>query len=106
MSAARDLLDFSEKFQPGTRDQVLSLFPKATLDAFENTPRSSWFSIEHDHFLVDGVVTVLGRDRARQCWRDSVPDIVDKPLLRSFVSGMVRMFGREPARIVGLFPKA
>lgn len=100
------MLDFVEKFEPGARAKVLSHFPKASLEALELAPRTSWLPVEHDHFVVDGVVAVLGKDRARKCWRDSVPDMVDKPLLRSFVSGMVRMFGREPARIVGLLPKA
>jgi hypothetical protein len=106
VSAARDLLDFLDRFEPGARARVLELFPAASRDAIENSPRTSWLPVEHDHFTVDGVVAVLGRERALECWRDSVPDIVDKPLLRTFVSGMVRAFGRDPTRILGLFPKA
>jgi hypothetical protein len=106
VSAARDLIDFVEKFEPGAREKVLARFPRESREAFESTPRSSWLAIEHDHWVVDSVIAVLGRERALECWRDSVPDIIDKPLLRTFVSGMVRMFGRDPARIIGLFPKA
>jgi hypothetical protein len=54
---------------------------------------------------VDGVVDMLGRERAIRCWRDSIPDIIDKPLLCNFASGMLRMFGRDPARVIGWFPK-
>lgn len=106
VSAARDLVDFVDKFQPGAGAQVLGTFPAETRELFESTPRSSWFPIEHDHHVVDGVIAVLGRARAIECWRDSVPDIVDKPLLKSFVAGMIRLFGRDPSRIISLFPKA
>jgi hypothetical protein len=105
VSAARDLIDFLDEFEPGTREKVLSTFPRDSLEIFESSPRTSWLPIEHDHWVVDGVCEVLGRDRAIQCWRASVADIVDKPLLRSFFSGMVRVFGRDPARVVGLLPK-
>jgi hypothetical protein len=106
VSAARDLLAFVDKFEPGARARVLDLFPAASREALETSPRTSWLPLEHDHFVVDGVIAVLGRERALACWRDSVPDIVDKPLLKTFVSGMIRAFGRDPARIISWFPKA
>jgi hypothetical protein len=105
VSAARDLLAFADKFQEGTSGQILQRFPPEALDALQTSPRSSWLSIEHDHFLVDGLIEVLGRERAIQCWRASMPDMIDKPLLRSFASGMMRLFGRDPTRVIGLLPK-
>jgi hypothetical protein len=106
VSAAKDFLDFVEQFEPGARAEVLRRFPPESREAFELSPRSSWLALEHDHFVVDGVIAVLGKERALECWRDSVPEIVNKPLLRNFVAGMVRIFGREPARVLGLLPRA
>lgn len=106
VSAARDLLDFAERFEPGSRQKILDRFPITSREIFDASPRTSWLPIEHDHWVVDGLVNVLGRERAIHCWRDSVPDIVDKPLLRTFVGGMVRLFGRDPNRVFGLLPKA
>jgi hypothetical protein len=84
----------------------MATFPTETLDALEGGSRMAWFPIEHDHWVVDGIIGVLGREQAIRLWRASVPDIVDKPLLRTFVSGMLRVLGDDPARIIGLFPKA
>jgi len=99
------MLDFLERFEPGARARVLAGFPAASLEALESSPRTSWLPIEHDHWVVDGICQVLGVERAIQCWRDSVPDLVDKPLLRTFVSGMLRVIGGSPARRVGLLPR-
>ena len=97
ISAARDMVDFVDKFQPGARREVLSRFPPASLQAFETIPRMGWLPIEHDHWVVDGIVDVLGRDRARQCWTSSVQDHVDKPLLRSMVSGVLYLSPQSTA---------
>jgi hypothetical protein len=99
------MLDFLERFAPGARARVLAGFPRASLEAFESSPRTSWLPIEHDHWVVDGICEVLGVERAIRCWRDSVSDLVDKPLLRTFVGGMLRVIGANPARRVGLLPK-
>ncbi len=99
------MVAFAEKFEAGTRAKILDRMPPATRQAFESSPRTSWSGIEDDHWVVDGVVNALGRKRAVECWRSAIPDLIDKPLLHGFVSGMVRLFGRDPARIIGLVPK-
>jgi hypothetical protein len=104
-SAVRDTLHFLDKFEPGTRAKVMERVPAASREVIESTPRSSWIGVEHDHFTVDAMIEVLGRRRAIECWRDSVADLVDKPLLKTFVSGMVALIGHDPSRIVGLFAK-
>jgi hypothetical protein len=106
IAAARDIIDFANKFHPGARETILSNLPSEALEALEGGARTAWLSIEHDHWIADGIVGLLGKERAIRCWRASVPDMVDKPLLRSFVSGMLRAFGNGPARVIGLFRKA
>ena len=69
VSAARDLLAFVDKFEPGARARVLDSFPAASREALETSPRTSWLPLEHDHFVVDGVIAVLGKERALACWR-------------------------------------
>ena len=100
------MLSFVEKFEPGARAQVLARMSDEAREALEGGSRTAWLPIEHDHWVVDGVVQLFGRANAIRCWRDSLPDMVDKPLLRSFVSGMLRVFGNDPARIMSLLPKA
>ena len=106
IAMVRDILDFAEKFQPGTLAQVLATFPDDARAALEAGSRMGWYPIEHDHWVVDGIIAVLGKERAMDCWSASVLDMVDKPLLRTFISGMLRVVGEDPARIIGLLPKA
>jgi hypothetical protein len=105
VSAVRDLLDFVDVFEPGTRAKVLATFPAETLELLETSPRTSWFPIEHDHFVADALIALFGKERAIECWRDSMLHLVDRPLLRTFVSGIVRMLGSDPARVVSMVPK-
>jgi len=84
----------------------MALVPPTSREVIESTPRSAWIGVEHDHFTIDAMIQILGRRRAITCWRDSVADLVTKPLLKGFVSGMLALLGRDPARVVGLFAKA
>jgi hypothetical protein len=105
VSAVRDLLDFVDVFEPGTRAKVLATFPAETLELLETSARTSWLSTEHDHFVADALIAIFGEKRAIECWRDSMQHLVNRPLLRTFVSGMVRILGNEPARVVSMVPK-
>lgn len=99
------MLDFVERFEPGARARVLARFPADSLRALMDGSRTDWLPLEHDHHVVDGICEVLGPERAVAAWRASVPDLVDKPLLRSFVSGMLRLVGRDPARLAGILAR-
>jgi len=79
--------------------------PSASRDIIESTPRSSWISTDDDHFTIDAIIEIFGRERAIRCWRDALANLIDRPLLGNFVSGMVRVFGRDPTRVVAWFPK-
>jgi hypothetical protein len=63
VSAARDLIAFLDRFEPGAKAAVLSRFPRESLEVFDSSPRTSWMPIEHHHWVVDGVCEVLGRER-------------------------------------------
>jgi hypothetical protein len=104
-SAVRDTLAFLDKFEPDLRRRVMERVPAASREVIKNTPGSSWIPIEHDHFTIDAIIELLGTERAIHCWRDSVADLVDRPLLRNFVSGMVKVLGRSPTSVVRLFAK-
>src|SRR4051812_11719362 len=105
VGAVKDLLDFVERFEPGMQAKVLATFPAETRELLESSPRMSWFSIEHDHFVADGLIAHLGKERAIECWRDSMTHLLERPLLRTFVSGMGRVLGNDPARLVSIVPK-
>lgn len=104
-SAARDSLAFLDKFLPGSRSRVEAMIPAESLRVIQETSRLSWIPLVHDHWIVDGIVSVFGRERAVRCWADSVTSQVDQPLLRTFVSGMLGIVGNDPARVVALIPK-
>lgn len=104
-SAVRDTLAFLDKFDPGAQSEVLARVPLASREAILSAPRTSWISIEDDHYTIDAIIGVFGRERAIRFWRDSLADLVERPLLGNFVSGMVRVFGRDPTRVVALFPR-
>jgi hypothetical protein len=104
-SAVRDTLAFLDKFEPSSRRRVMERVPAASREIIENTAGSSWIPIEHDHWTVDAMIELFGTERAIQCWRDSVANLVSRPLLKNFVSGMVAVLGRSPTSVVRLFAK-
>lgn len=104
-SAVRDTLAFLDKFEPGSRARVMAAVPAASREVIEQTPASSWISIEHDHWTIDAMIEIFGRERAITCWRDVLPALVDRPLLRNFVSGMMKVMGRSPVSVVRLLAK-
>lgn len=65
----------------------------------------AWIPIEHDHWTVDAMIELLGRERAIQCWRDSVCDLLERPFLRGFVAATLKVIGHSPVSIVRLFAK-
>jgi hypothetical protein len=100
-----DSLDNLDQFEPGMRQAVLDRIPEETREEILSAPRSDWISIEDDHHTVDAIISLLGRDRAIEYWCYSLRRLVDRPLLRTFVAGMVNVLGREPPVVVGLLVK-
>jgi len=101
----RDTLAFLDKFEPNARARVMARVPAASREVIENTPRTGWVSIEHDHWTVDAMVEIFGAERATQCWREALAYLVERPLLRNFVVGMMNVLGRSPIAVVRLFAK-
>ncbi len=104
-SAARDNLEFADVYRPGAVDRIRALIPADVLDVIDTRAGSSWLEFEYDHYLMDGAVEVLGVDDAVRCWHQSIGFLIDKPLLRSFVHGALRMYGARPGKILKLVPK-
>jgi hypothetical protein len=104
-SAVRDTLDYLDVFQQGARAEVIGRVPAESRRVIEDTPRSGWIGIEHDHYTIDAMIEILGRDRAIQCWCDALASLTQRPLLRAFIGGMKRVFGSDPERVISWFPK-
>jgi hypothetical protein len=98
-------LAYLDEFQPGSRAEVLARVPAVSRELIECTPRSGWVPIEHDHHTIDAIVDMFGRARATTFWRNSLIHLVDRPLLRNFVAGMLTVMGRNPATVVSFFVK-
>jgi hypothetical protein len=104
-SAARDNVGFTEVFRPGSLKEIRSRIPEASLRVIDEIPGISWLEFEHDRWLMDSTIAVLGREDAIQCWRQSLVQLVEKPLLKNFVSGALRLFGGRPGKLVKMVPK-
>jgi len=104
-SAARDNIAFVEVYRPGSLAKIRAGIPEASLERIDNAPGVSWLEFEHDHWLMDGVMELLGPEEAVACWRQSIHQLVDKPLLRNFVQGALNIFGARPGKVIKLIPK-
>lgn len=104
-SAVRDTLDFLDVFQPGARAEVLSRVPPRSRSVIEETPRSAWISLHDDHHTIDAMIEIFGRERAIECWRAALMNLADRPLLYGFISGMKRVLGNDPGRVISWFPR-
>jgi hypothetical protein len=104
-SAARDNVAFTETFRPGSLAKIRAQIPEASLRAIDETAGISWLEFEHDHWLMDGTIDVLGRADAIECWRRSISQLIEKPLLKNFVSGALRLFGSRPGKLLKMVPK-
>jgi hypothetical protein len=104
-SAARDNLSYVDVYRPGAMAEVRATIPEQSLGAIDATLGISWLEFEHDHWLMDGAMSVLGREAAVECWRASVGFLVERPLLRNFVDGSRRLFGAKPGQLVKMIPK-
>lgn len=104
-SAARDNVAYVDVYRPGALERVRSLIPAASLHAIDTTPGFSWLEFEHDHWLMDATIEVLGRTEAIECWRRSIGKLVERPLLRNFVEGSLRLFGTRPGKLLKVLPR-
>lgn len=104
-SAARDNVDFVDVYRPGALAEIRAMIPPDSLEAIDRTPGFSWLEFEHDHWLMDGTLEVLGREEAVRCWRRSIGHLIEKPLLRNFVEGSLRLFGTRPGKLLKMLPK-
>jgi hypothetical protein len=104
-SAARDNVNFVEVFRPGALAEIRAAIPPESLDAIDRTAGFSWLEFEHDHWLMDQTLALLGREDAVACWRRSIGHLIEKPLLRNFVEGSLRLFGARPGKLLKMIPK-
>ncbi|MGC3998896.1 MAG: hypothetical protein QM767_16165 [Anaeromyxobacter sp.] len=106
VSAARDMLDGCDRFEPGSRDAIRALIPPEHLRVFDACSAISWLDVEHDHWIMDALVGHFGRDRARECVRQALVGMVHRPLFRSLVEPALRLFAGRPGSIAALLPRA
>ena len=99
------MLAATDAFRPGTSRAIRAGIPAASLEVIDGLASSSWLEWEHDRWLMDRTMAVLGRHDAVACWRAAMGILIDRPLLRSFVQPALRLFLGQPGQIVGLIPK-
>lgn len=99
------MLEATDAFRPGTRDAIRAGIPPAALEAIDSASSISWLEWEHDRWLMDRTVAVLGREDAIACWRGAMALLVERPLLKSFVQPALRLFLGRPGQLVALIPR-
>ncbi len=99
------MLSATDAFAAGTEAAVRAIIPPESLRAIDTTPGVSWLDFEHDHWLMDGTLAVLGKDRAVEAWHHAMGQMIKKPLLRNFVEAGLRLFLGQPGQILQLLPK-
>ena len=99
------MLTAAEGFAPGTEAAVRARIPPESLHAIDTTPGVSWLEFRHDHWLMDGTLAVLGREKAVEAWHHGMAQMIKRPLLRNFVEGALRLFLGEAGQILQMLPK-
>jgi len=105
VSAALDMLDLLDDFEPGSRARVWSRVPEPTRDLLGTLSRVGWIPFEHDPFIPEAIVAEFGRARSRELFRRALPGLVQKPLLQPLIGGMLRVLGERRFRIITVLPK-
>lgn len=105
VSAALDMFELLDEFEPGSRARVWARVPEATREFVESQRRMGWIPFEHDRFLPEAIVAEFGPARSRDLFRRAVPSLVEKPLLEPLVAGMLRILGERRFRIITIVPK-
>lgn len=100
------MLDATDLFRPGTRQAIRAGIPARSLEVIDGLASSSWLEWEHDRWLMDRTMAVLGREDAVRCWRAGMAVLVERPLLKSVVQPALRLFLGRPGQLVSLIPKA
>lgn len=98
-----DTLAFLDRFEAGSRRRVLDCVPDASRGLIETTARSAWIGVEHDHYTIDAIVELFGKQRAIAFWSAAVAELTNKPLLRAFVGGMFKLMPLDARRVVSIF---
>lgn len=104
-SAARDMLAFTDVYRPGAMQQIRELVPGDSLRVIDSAAGVAWLGVEHDHWLMDGTMAVLGQQGAIECWHRAMSMMVNRPLLRPLVEGAQRLFFGEAGEMIALIAK-
>ncbi|MCP5058442.1 MAG: hypothetical protein GY937_17195 [bacterium] len=105
VSAALDMFELLETFEPGSRARVWARVPEPTRELIDSLWRTQWIPLEHDHYLPEAIVAEFGAERSRDLFRRAVPSIVEKPMLEPLIFGMLRVLGTRRARMLTVIPK-
>lgn len=63
-----------------------------------------WLPAEHQVHIADSIADVLSVPLAKHFWRDLLLDSFDRPLVRPFAAGAVRVYDHDPASFVRMAP--
>jgi len=105
VSAALDMFELLETYEPGSRARVWARVPEPTRELIDSLWRTQWIPLEHDHHLPEAIVAEFGIEKSRELFRRAVPSIVEKPMLEPLVFGMLRVLGTRRARLLTILPK-
>jgi hypothetical protein len=84
--------------------EILAAADPTFLRLVEESSRLDWLAAEPVVKLADHARALLGAEAWRAVHRAAADEVAQRPLFRTFMQGMVRLFGASPAGFCKIFP--
>jgi hypothetical protein len=84
--------------------ELLAVVDPSFLRLIEESSRLDWLAAEPIVKLADRARTLLGAEAWRAAHRAAAGEVAQRPLFRTFMQGMERLFGASPAAFCKVFP--
>lgn len=87
-------------------DQLAELIGQSAIDDVRAASSLEWLPAELHGTVADAMIEVAGRSDARALWADVLLDAFGNPVLSPIVSGALRIYGKTPASVMRMTPRA
>lgn len=104
VASVRDILDYLDKFAPGTGSRVRARVPDDVLAIVDRAPRLSWIDVEDDVYVPTAIWAVLGDDEATEMMREFLMGHFETALLRPLLHTTRKLFGLSPMNVLRALP--
>jgi len=100
-SFVKSVLDGADRSDRRLGERVRARLDDGARDALAAAGPVSFVPVELDVAVTEALFAEAGEERAREILRENLLLTFDAPILSSFVSGALRLLGRDPGRLFG-----